>query len=259
MKLPIGERRPAPVTGIDAPRFGVRVNGEGQPVRNRILLALPEDEFNSLRPLLMFQSLPQHTALFEPGTPAEFAYFLNTGLISVLVVTQQGKTVEVGVVGNEGILGLPGIAGLSRHPHRAVVQLAGDGFRIRLAAIQHAVFANSYLEQIACQYAIIHGMEAAQSAACNRLHGVEQRLARWLLIAQDRAAQASLHITHEFLATMLGTDRPSVSLAAGILQKKGAIEYTRGQLRIANHEKLQEAACECYTAIQEFEALLGQR
>jgi CRP-like cAMP-binding protein len=259
MKLPIGERRLAPVTGIDSPRLGLRTNSEGQPIKNRILLALPEDEFNSLRASLMFQNFSQHTTLYEAGATLEFAYFLNCGLVSVLVVTQQGKTVEVGVVGNGGMLGTPALAGLSRSPHRAVVQIAGDGFRVRLNAVQHALSMSPYLQRTSCLYAIVQGMEAAQSVACNRLHGVEQRLARWLLIAQDRAAQDSLHITHEFLATMLGTDRPSVSLAAGILQRKGAIEYTRGQLRIANHEKLQEASCECYAAIREFDALLGDR
>ena len=259
MKLPISERRLVPVAGADSPRLGLRTNSEGQLIKNRILLALPDEEFSSLRPLLTFQSFPRHSTLYEPGTTMEFAHFLNCGLVSLLVVTRQGKTVEVGVVGNEGMLGTPVLVGLNRSPHRAVVQFAGDGFRIRVNAIQHALSVSPYLQRTLCRYAIVQGMEAAQSAGCNRLHGVEQRLARWLLISHDRAAQDSLQITHEFLATMLGTDRPSVSLAAGVLQKKGAIEYTRGQLRIANQETLQEAACECYAAIVEFDAAFGHR
>lgn len=102
------------------------------------------------------------------------------------------------------------------------------------------------------RYAVIQGIQAAQSAACNRLHGIEQRLARWLLMMQDRIHEGSLRITHDFLATMLGTDRPSVSLAAGILQKKGTIEYTRGAVKILDRKKLEECSCECYAVVQQF-------
>jgi CRP-like cAMP-binding protein len=112
---------------------------------------------------------------------------------------------------------------------------------------------------MAVRHAVIQGIQAAQSAACNRLHGIEQRLARWLLIMQDRIDEGSLRITHDFLATMLGTDRPSVSLAAGILQKKGTIEYTRGAVKILNRKRLEECSCECYAVIQQFNGPLGLR
>jgi CRP-like cAMP-binding protein len=107
------------------------------------------------------------------------------------------------------------------------------------------------------RYAVVQGIQVAQTAACNRLHDLEQRLARWLLMAQDRVASASLFITHDFLATMLGTDRPSVSLAAGVLQKKRNIEYSRGAVKILNRRKLENSACECYAVIQQFSAAVG--
>jgi CRP-like cAMP-binding protein len=104
------------------------------------------------------------------------------------------------------------------------------------------------------RYAVVQGMQVAQTAACNRLHDVEQRLARWLLMVQDRVNSESLPITHDFLATMLGTDRPSVSVAAGVLQKKKLIEYTRGAVKIVNRKKLEDSACECYEVIRQYDA-----
>lgn len=238
---------------------GERTNAEGRPISNRILLGLPEAEFQVLRPLLTFEFLPSHAGLHEPGEKLEFAHFPNRGLVSIVVVTREGKTVEVGVVGSEGLVGTPALVGLSRYPHRAVVQIAGDGFKIRVEVLRELLPASPYLQSVTSRHAVIQGMQAAQSAACNRLHGIEQRLARWLLIMQDRVDNGYLAITHEFLATMLGTDRPSVSLAAALLQRKGTIEYARGAVRILNRKLLEESACECYPVIQQFNGLLGLR
>jgi CRP-like cAMP-binding protein len=238
---------------------GERTNGEGKPIGNRILLSLPEREYNALRPFLSFVQLPHHATLHEPGEKIEFAYFPNRGLVSLVVAMRKGKTVEVGVIGNEGMVGTPAAVGLNRSPHRAVVQIAGDALQIRIDALQSILPSTPQLQFMASRHAVIHGMQAAQSAACNRLHGIEQRLARWLLIMQDRMDEGLLRITHDFLATMLGTDRPSVSLAAGILQRKGTIEYTRGAVRILNRKKLEECACECYGVIQQFNGPLGLR
>ena len=238
---------------------GERTNGEGRPVRNRTLLALPETEFQSLRHLLNFEYLPRQTSLYDPAEKIEFMHFLNRGLVSLIVGTRDGKTVEVGVIGNEGLVGIPALVGLSRSPHRAVVQVAGDGFRVGIEALQAALPPASNLRNIASRHAVIQGIQAAQSAACNRLHGIEQRLARWLLIMQDRVDNGQLHITHDFLATMLGTDRPSVTLAAGVLQKKGSIEYSRGSVRIVNRQLLEESSCECYEIMQQFNGPLGLR
>jgi CRP-like cAMP-binding protein len=258
MKLPIGEPQ-APAAALEVVRPNSRTSSEGQPVRNRVLLGLPDEEFASLCPLLTFEQLPRYTTLYEPGATMEFVYFLNGGLISILVVTRQGKTVEVGMVGKEGMAGTAALAGMSRSPHRVVMQIAGDGFRVRFNAIQSALSLNPHFQRVVGRCAVVQGMQAAQSAACNRLHGVEQRLARWLLTVHDRTDESSLHITHEFLAAVLGTDRPSISLAAGALQKKGAIEYTRGALRIANRERLEQSTCECYSIMQQFDVGLALR
>jgi CRP-like cAMP-binding protein len=238
---------------------GERTNGEGKPVGNRILLALPEPEYQALRPHLAFVQLPHHASLHEPGEKLEFVYFPNRGLVSMVVAMKEGKTVEVGVVGNEGLVGTAAVVGLNRSPHRAVVQIAGTGHRIRIDALRTVLPNAPQLQFMASRHAVIQGMQAAQSAACNRLHGIEQRLARWLLIMQDRLDDGILRITHDFLATMLGTDRPSVSLAAGILQKKGTIEYSRGSVHMLNRKQLEESACECYGVMQQFNGALGLR
>ena len=238
---------------------GERTNSAGRPVGNRVLLALPETEFHTLRPLLTFQNLAHHMSLHEPGAMLEYVYFPNRGLMSLVVATREGKTVEVGVVGSEGLVGTPALVGLNRSPHRAIVQIAGDGFRVRVDGLREVLAMCPSLRDIAGRHAVIQGMQAAQSAACNRLHGIEQRLARWLLTMQDRIDEGSLHITHDFLASMLGTDRPSVSLAAGVLQKKGTIEYTRGAVKIVNRKILEESSCECYAVMQQLNGSLGVR
>jgi CRP-like cAMP-binding protein len=236
---------------------GERTSGDGKPIGNRILLSLPDAEYRALRPLLSFVQMPHHSSLHEPGEKIEFAYFPNNGLVSLVVAMKEGKTVEVGVVGNEGLIGTAAAVGLNRSPHRAVVQIEGDGHRIRIDSLRSVLPTTPQLQFLVSRHAVIQGMQSAQSAACNRLHGIEQRLARWLLIMQDRIDEGLLRITHDFLATMLGTDRPSVSLAAGILQKKGTIEYTRGAVRVLNRKKLEECACECYAVMQQFNGPLG--
>jgi len=232
--------------GLQVVKSGERTNTEGKPVSNRILLSISDTDYNSLRPHLEHISLPNHLVLHEGGGRLEFAYFPNCGLISLVVAMKDGKTAEAGIVGNEGFTGTPSAVGLSRSPLQAVVQITGDGFRIKVAALQDTLQSTSRLQLTLSRYAVVQGMQVAQTAACNRLHDVKQRLARWLLMTQDRVDSASLPITHDFLATMLGTDRPTVSLAAGVLQRKGLIEYTRGAVKIVNRKKLEDSACECY-------------
>jgi CRP-like cAMP-binding protein len=138
-----------------------------------------------------------------------------------------------------------------------VVQITGDGFRVAVAALQNTLESTPHLQLMLGRYAVVQGMQVAQTAACNRLHDVKERLARWLLMTQDRVDSESLPITHDFLATMLGTDRPSVSLAAGALQKKQLIEYGRGAVKIVNRKKLEDSACECYAVTQQYNGELG--
>ncbi len=236
---------------------GERTNAAGKPVSNIILLSSSESDYSSLRPHLEYVSLPNHLVLHEPGEKLEFAYFPNRGLISLVVVMIDGKTAEAGIVGKEGFSGSPAAVGLIRGPLRAVEQITGDGFRVEVGALQSTLESAPDLQMMLSRYAVIRGMQVAQTAACNRLHDIEQRLARWLLMTQDRVDSGSLPITHDFLATMLGTDRPSVSVAAGVLQRKELIEYTRGAVKIVNRKKLEDSACECYGVIRRYNGNLG--
>jgi CRP-like cAMP-binding protein len=236
---------------------GERTNTEGKPVSNLILLSISDRDYSSLRPHLEYVNLPNHLILHEAGGKLEFAHFPNQGLISLVVVMKNGGTAEAGIIGNEGYTGTLAAVGLSRSPLQAVVQITGDGFRIEVAALQDILASTPHLQLVLSRYAAIRGMQVAQTAACNRLHDIEQRLARWLLMTQDRVDSASLPITHDFLATMLGTDRSSVSLAASGLQKKKVIEYTRGAVKIVNRKKLEASACECYGVIQQYDGELG--
>ena len=236
---------------------GERTNTQGKPVGSLILLSISDSDYGLLRPHLEYVSLPNHLVLHQPGGKLEFAYFLNRGLISLVVVMKDGRTAEAGIVGNEGFTGTLAAVGLSRSPLHAVVQITGDGFRVEVGALQNTLESAPHLQLALSRYAAIRGMQVAQTAACNRLHDIGQRLARWLLMTQDRVDAQSLPITHDFLATMLGTDRPSVSEAAGVLQKKKLIEYTRGAVKIVNRKKLENSACECYGVIQQYDGELG--
>ena len=236
---------------------GERTNAAGKPVSNKILLSISDSDYSSLRPHLEYVSLPNHLVLYEAGEKLEFAHFPNRGLISLVVVMKDGRTAEAGIVGSEGFTGTLAAVGLSRSLLQAVVQITGDGFRVEVGALQNTLESAPHLQLALGRYAAIRGMQVAQTAACNRLHDIGQRLARWLLMTQDRVHSGSLPITHDFLATMLGTDRPSVSEAAGVLQKKKLIEYTRGAVKIVNRRKLENSACECYRVIQQYDGELG--
>ncbi len=229
---------------------------EAWPLTNKILLAMPETEYQVIQVHLEFFKFRQHSILHESAQNLQFAYFPNDGLISLLVATEDGKTVEAGMVGNEGVVGVAAAVGLSISPLRQVVQIAGDGFRISVHAFQRCLSITPHLQMALSRYAVVQGMQIAQTAACNRLHDVGERLARWLLMAEDRVGSGPLPITHDFLATMLGTDRPSVSVAAKILQRKKVIEYRRGALELLNRKKLEASACECYKVIRQFNGVL---
>jgi CRP-like cAMP-binding protein len=236
---------------------GERTDTQGKPVSSLILLSISDSDYSSLRPHLEYVSLPNHLVLHQAGGKVEFAYFPNRGLISLVVVMKDGRTAEAGIVGNEGFTGTLAAVGLNRSPLHTVVQITGDGFRVEVGALQNTLESAPHLQLMLCRYVAIRGMQVAQTAACNRLHDIGQRLARWLLMTQDRVDAGSLPITHDFLATMLGTDRPSVSEAASVLQKKKLIEYTRGAVKIVNRKKLEKSACECYGVIQQYDGELG--
>jgi CRP-like cAMP-binding protein len=173
---------------------------------NKILLAIPHVEYQIIHSDLEPFQFRQHCILHEPTQRLEFAYFLNWGLITLLVATEDGKTVEVGMVGNEGVTGVAATVGLTISPLRQLVQIPGDGFRVKVSTLQNRLKSAPQLQMALSRYAVVQGMQVAQTAACNRLHDAGQRLARWLLMAADRAQSTSLPITHDFLATMLGTE-----------------------------------------------------
>jgi CRP-like cAMP-binding protein len=230
---------------------GERTNANGRPVSNKILLSIPEHEYRAIRPYLEYLRLPPYT-LHEPTERIKFAYFPNGGLVSLFVVSTDGKTVEAGLVGNEGVAGIPIIFGLKKSSLREAVLIPTDGFAVRAATLKILKSAPQ-LHMTLTRYAVVQGMRIAQTVGCNRLHRTEERLARWLLMAQDRIGSNMTPITHDFLATMLGTNRPTISYAAAILQKKKGIEYMRGAMRIVNRRKLEASACECYRIIRQFD------
>ena len=236
-----------------------RTNIDGKHVTNKVLLATPDNEYQLMRPDLKYVDLPDHLSLHEPTQSIDFVYFPNRGMVSQVVVTKDGRTVEVGVVGNEGYVGAGLAVGLSRSSVREIVQISGDGFRMMGNALERILRSAPQLQMILSRHSGLQGMQVAQTAACNRLHDIQQRLARWLLMTQDRVNLGVLPITHDFIATMMGTDRSTVSLAAAVLQKKGVIEYVRGAVKVVNRRKLQNSACECYAVIQQFENDLGLR
>jgi CRP-like cAMP-binding protein len=234
------------------PQLVGRTDPSGNPLHNKILLAIPEAEFQALRPHLEFSTLTYHQSLHESTEGIHQAWFLNRGMASLVVTTTDGRSVEVGVVGKEGWVGAPLAVGLRRSPYRAIVQIPGDGVRVRAEILVELLGSTRQLRQLLNRYSQLQAMQVAQLAACNRLHEIEQRLARWMLMCQDRTEADMLPMTHEFFAQMLGAGRPSVTLAAGVLQRAGIIRYSRGKVNILNREALENASCECYRVIQQF-------
>jgi CRP-like cAMP-binding protein len=222
---------------------------DGQPVHNKILLALSNPECAALFSKLKFLPLPVRTVLNEAGETIQFAFFMNSGLASILSLMADGKSVEVGLTGKEGFVGLPLVAGLSTSPTRVIVQVAGSAFRVAAKDLTEALSECPSLATSLQRFSQEMALQASQAAACNRLHEVDQRLARWLLMSQDRLDTldgAVVPLTQEFLAHMLGTRRASVTVAAGVLQKAGLITYNRGSVRVKDRARLEAAACECY-------------
>jgi CRP-like cAMP-binding protein len=227
-----------------------RNDGDGNAIHNRILLQLPKKECGLLLSKLVFLDLRLHDLLQEAEQPIQYCYFPNTAMASILNIMGDGKTVEVGLAGWEGFVGMPLVAGFRSSASRVVTQAAGSVFRINADDMRKALASCPQLARSLHRYAQEATMEVTQIAACNRLHEIEERLARWLLMSQDRIQKDALPLTQEFLAQMLGTRRASVSIAAGILHRAGLIHYTRGQVTILNREELESAACECYGIIK---------
>lgn len=225
-------------------------DGDAHAIQNQILLGLPSKEADELFPQLEFVRLKLHTVLHEAGEEIKSVFFPNTGLQSVLVVQPDGRSVEVALIGKEGFVGIPIIAGFRSSFTRVITQGEATAYRINTDALHQVLPRSPYLERAMQRFAQDLALQSAQIAACNCLHDVQERLARWILMCRDRMVSDKLPLTQEFLAQMLGTRRASVSVAASTLQKGGSIAYTRGSITILNNAKLKHVACDCYDSIQ---------
>jgi CRP-like cAMP-binding protein len=223
----------------------------GNAVSNEILLALPEEERAALLPKLTLVEMTLNFHLQETGEPINFCYFPNTGMVSILALMGDGKSIEVGLAGKEGFVGMPVVAGFRTGGNRAVVQADGTAFRMGADAFALILEKCPQLSRSLTRYAQKTAFQLSQIAACNRLHEIEPRLARWLLMTQDRVGSDRLPLTHHFLSQMLGVNRSTVSTTAGCLQIAGLIEYRRGKVRILNRKGLEKVSCECYQTMRD--------
>jgi CRP-like cAMP-binding protein len=217
--------------------------------RNLILSQLPEEEYAALSKHLIPVELQLSKTLSEPNQPIDHIYFLNTGLISTDALTEAGESVEVGVIGREGFSGLAALLDQPQMSHAVVMQGAGDGLRIRSSIVREEFLKGGVLMQLVHAFAYLQMVQVSQSVLCNRMHPVDARLARWLLTSADRMESETLHLTQEFLAQMLGTQRSTVTVAAGTMQRDGLIGYSRGKIHILERSKLEASACECYRIV----------
>jgi len=229
----------------------------GQSVQNTILLRIPDSEFEAIQPHLKFVPLPIATCLQREREVIRAAYFMNRGLASMLVETDDGRSVEVGVCGREDMVGLALAAGLDTFTHSVIVQVPGDGFEINGQTMRRILTSTPELRRMLVLRLGIRSAQLEQNAACNRLHNVKQRLARWLLVSHDLLDSDVIRTTHEFLSKMIGTDRPTVSVAVAELEREGVIEHVRGAIHIVHRQNLERQTCECYAAVKQFNAELG--
>lgn len=219
-------------------------------ISNRLLAALPREEYERLLPHLEPVHLKKGATVYDAGDTVRHAYFIKSGMISLLSVTERGETIEVAVVGNEGMIGVPVVLRMSVTPYQSVVQLPGDGLRVRADVLRGEFKQDGQLQELMLKYTHALLTQITQSVVCNRFHSIEQRLCRWLLATGDRAKSESFELTQEFIAQMLGTPRTGVTMAAGPLQDAGIIRYRRGKITILNRQRLERAACECYGIIR---------
>jgi CRP-like cAMP-binding protein len=226
---------------------------------NHLLAALSADEFARLKPNLEPISLPLGKVIYESGEQLEYVYFPTTAIISLLYIMENGSTAEIGMAGNDGLVGIALFMGGSTTPNRAVVQSAGNAFRLRSKALLFEFHLSGEFQNILLRYTQYLMTQISQTAVCNRLHSLEQQLCRWLLINHDLLQTNKLIMTHDLIANMLGVRREGVSIAAGNLQKKGLIKYVRGTITMLDRPALESVACECYVVVkQEYDRLLGK-
>ena len=225
-------------------------DGDNERVQdNRLLASLPRNSYRELLPGLTRVTLGLGDVLYESGERIRAVYFPGRSVVSLLTVVDDHNALEVGLVGPEGMVGIPLALGVANSPVRALVQAGGGAMRMSAASFSKALAASPPLQRGVHRYT--HGLIAqiTQTAACNRFHMVEARLARWLLMTRDRVGSGQFRLTHEFLAHMLGVRRVGVTQAASALQRQALIEYRRGNIQILDDAELEAAACSCYQRV----------
>ena len=213
---------------------------------NRILASLPRGDYQRLLPGLKPVSLKLGDLLYEADEAIRYVYFPIKSVASFIWKTEDGATIEVGMVGSEGMTGMPVISGIKRLPYQTIMQGADGAMKMKTAAVLAEFNRYGALHDLLLQY--LHGlfMQVARTAICNRIHPIQQRLCRWLLMIRDRTGSDDLNLTHEFIGSMLGARRTDVTIAAGALQKAGLIRYSRGQVAVLDAQRLVASSCDCY-------------
>jgi CRP-like cAMP-binding protein len=226
--------------------------------QNRLLRALPLDEYTRLLPQLTPVRLGLKQVLVEPDERIRDVYFIREGVSSIIAVEQEGDPVEVGTTGPEGFVGLPVLHGADRTPYRIFIQIEGHGWRLSAEAFARLVDERPVVRRLLLRYAQYFTDQVSQSVACNQLHSLDERAARWLLMTHDRVDGDTFELTHEFLSLMLGVRRAGVTVAMGTLQAAGIVRYSRGRVTILNRPRLEEASCGCYHITRaQLDRLLG--
>jgi CRP-like cAMP-binding protein len=220
-------------------------------LKNQLLSSLPRQEYERLLTHLEPVALPHGRVLYEMDDTFRHAYFPLSGIVSLLSITEAGGTIEVAMIGNQGIVGLPAVLGIDKVPYRVTVQIQGSGVRIGVDALRGEFNRGGRLRDVLLRYTCMQLTEISQSAVCNHFHTVEQRLSRRLLLIRDSVHLNELPLTQEAISHLLGVPRTNVTMRAGTLQQKGLIRYSRGKIVIVDPRGLEEAACECYRVMKD--------
>src|SRR5712691_492656 len=229
-----------------------------EPVENRLLASLPRGEYERLLPQLQEVSFSLGEVVYEFGGHLDYVFFPTTSIVSLLYTMENGTSAEMGLTGNDGVVGIALFMGGGTMPNRAVVQSAGGALRMKAKILQDEFARGGPLQQLLLRYTQAFITQISQTAVCNRLHSVEEQLCRWLLLSHDRVKADELIMTQELIADMLGVRREGVTVAAGCLQDAGAISYVRGHIQILDRQKMEATVCECYRVVKdEFARLLG--
>lgn len=227
------------------------------PKQNHILAALPTEDYLRLLPDLELIPMPLGWAVYESGGSLGYLYFPTTCIVSLLYVMENGASAEIAITGNEGMVGISLFMGGESTPSRAVVQSAGNGYRLRASVLKREFALGGHLQHLALRFTQALITQMAQTAVCNRHHALDKQLCRWLLLSIDRLPGNDLVMTQELIANMLGVRREGVTEAAGKLQADGLIQYSRGHIKVLNRNGLEKRVCECYSVVKkEYDRLL---